>query len=1027
MLLRDFHFLNKDFNVVVYILFICLLRSLTGKSIVKRLNISILGQKYFYMRGLYMFFKNSNMTPNTRFANHLVTFCLIMFLSILFSVIITGCEANGQVRHLSDFNYDWRFIKGEQDEAVLESGFDDTNWEPVRLPHDWAISGPFDPDGNGSTAKLPWRGTGWYRKEFTVSAEDARQRVYIDFDGIMAFPEIYINGELAGTWDYGYVSFRVDATQYVKFGEKNIIAVKVDTKDHYSRWYPGAGIYRKVTMTLCDPVHIAHWGTYITTPEITDDSARIEIRSTVENHLGDTSPITVETVLFDPSGKRIGSDTVSKDIPAQESADVMQSMNVNDPKRWDILSPALYKAKTTVRSGGTVTDEYETSFGIRTFRFTADDGFHLNGRRVQIQGVNLHHDHGPLGGIFNTRAMKRQLDIMRDMGVNAIRTSHNPSGPELLDLCDEMGLIVWDECFDKWDRTASRVNGEPLEEFGEKQFRNFVLRDRNHPSIVTWSIGNEVPDQLGGNEGKTPERITLMSNLIRKYDPTRPICYASNDTAEIVSEKMFESLDMIGWNYGSRFSLYWKRFPFASVMYSESACATTTRGFYELPIPKSKTDYSEQYQLSSYDRNSSVFGDIPDLEFHRIEQNSFAAGEFVWSGFDYLGEPTPFYRQARSSYFGIVDLCGIPKDRYWLYRSHWRPDETTVHILPHWNWSEQTGQKVPVYVYTNGDEAELFLNGESLGRRSKNSNPVENPNYAAGKNATASSAAEGAENTAANADDGSFDTIWTAAGTGTAWLQVDLGEKQEIPYINVYPSTLTTRPGRPGRGPRGEAPYNVRTSSDGRNWQDAAVIEPNSTARRYVPSYRAEGTARYVRVEFTGDGGNAPGIREIEVYRYDIDEAYYNIMQKYRLMWNDVAYAPGKLRAVAYKNGLEIGEAAVQTAGEPDHLLLTPEWTEIDADGYDLAYILVEAYDEKGTLCPLADNTVSFEISGPAEIAGVGNGNPLSFEPYQAHSRKLFYGKAMLIVRSLKDRPGEITVKAQSTGLDEYIVSLRAR
>ncbi|MFC1552259.1 glycoside hydrolase family 2 TIM barrel-domain containing protein [Candidatus Latescibacterota bacterium] len=962
---------------------------------------------------------------NSRLNILLFRVSLILLISI--SGFLSGCGIEKPSRSAVDFNFDWQFMKGEQDESVLESGFDDTTWEAVRLPHDWAISGPFDPDADGSTGKLPWKGVGWYRKEFTLTAGDMGRQVYFDFDGIMAFPEIYINGQLAGSWDYGYVSFRIDATPYVKFGEQNIIAVKVDTRRHYSRWYPGAGIYRKVTMTMCDPVHLAHWGTFITTPEVKGDSAQIEVRSTVENHLKKDIPVTVETSIFNPSGAKVASGTIMKTAPANNSAEVFQTMTLYNPKLWDITSPEVYTAKTIVRNGRTVTDEYETTFGIRTFEFSADDGFYLNGRRVQIQGVNLHHDHGPLGAAFNIRAMKRQLEIMKEMGVNAIRTSHNPPAPELLDLCDKMGLIVWDECFDKWDRTADHVNGEPLEEFGEKQIRNFVQRDRNHPSIATWSIGNEIGDQFRDNEGKTPERIALMSDFVRKYDPTRPVSYASNDTGELLTDEMFEALDIIGWNYGNRFSLYWHRFPDEKVMYSESAMATSTRGFYELPLPMGKTDFSEKYQLSSYDRNAMPYGDITDLEFHRIEQGSFAAGEFVWTGFDYLGEPTPFSRQGRSSYCGSVDLCGIPKDRYWLYRSHWRPDDTTVHILPHWNWPERAGQSVPVYVYANGDEAELFLNGESLGRRSKEEHPLENPNLALGQPVSASSTAAGAVNAAMNAADGSFDTAWTTAGSGIECVQVDLGEEKEVRHINVLPTTLQTRPGRPGRGPASQPSYTVQISSDGTSWRNTTEIPPDLTARRYVPSYAVTGTARYVRVVFARTMSQAPGIREIEVYRYDIDEAYYYITRRYRLMWEDVSYAPGELRAVAYKNGERIGESVVQTAGNPGKLRLTPEWTEIDADGYDLAYVLVEALDEKGTLCPLADNLVTFEIEGPAEIAGVGNGNPLSLEPFQANNRKLFYGKAMLILRSLRDQSGNISVTARSEDLGESNVTLRSR
>jgi len=927
----------------------------------------------------------------------------------------------------SDFNDGWRFMRFELDESAAIPRYDDSGWQQVRLPHDWAITGPFDPDGDGSTARLPWRGVGWYRKTFTLDPADAGKQVYVDFDGVMAFPIVYINGQQAGSWDYGYVSFRVDATPYVHFGAENIIAVRVDTRRHFSRWYPGAGIYRKVTMTVENPVHIANWGTYVTTPEIGHDTAAVSILTTIENHRSEQVPVTIETIIFDPSGDKVASSESRGSISPSGTEQLQQSLTVENPRRWDIDDPVLYRAQTLVRVGGRLMDEKETTFGFRTFEFTSDDGFHLNGRRIRIQGVNLHHDQGPLGAAFNTRAMERQLEIMQNMGVNAIRTSHNPPAPELLDLCDRMGLLVWDECFDKWDATVDHVNGEPLEEFGEKQFRNFIMRDRNHPSVVVWSIGNEVGDQFGNNDGKTPERIALMSDLIRKYDSTRPVGYASNDTAETVPGEMFEALDIIGFNYGNRFSLYWHRFPDSKVMYGESACATTTRGFYELPLPRSKTDYSDRHLLSSYDRNTTAFGDIPDLEFHRLEKSRFAAGEFVWSGFDYLGEPTPFSRQARSSYFGIVDLCGIPKDRYWLYRSHWLQDETTVHILPHWNWPEAEGLTVPVYVYTSGDEAELFLNGESLGRRAKEKNSLENPNLALGRPASASTAAAGAENAATKATDGSFDSAWTAAGAGAARYRIDLGEEKKIRYINVLPTALQTRPGRPGRGPATPPSYTVQTSLDGATWRNTSVIPPDLTARRYVPSFAATGTARYVRVMFPQAAGQTPGIREIEVYSYDIDEAYYYVTRKYRLMWDDVLYTPGDLRAVAYKNGERIGESVVRTAGEPANLSLSPDRSELSADGYDLSYIMVEATDRDGMLCPFADDLVTFEIEGPAEIAGVGNGNQLSLEPFQANQRHLFYGKAMLIVRTRPDEAGNIRITAGSEGYEPATATLRSK
>ncbi len=909
-------------------------------------------------------------------------------------------------RRVVNFNRDWRFAKGGQLGAEA-ANFDDSAWEAVYLPHDWAISGPFNPRENGYAGKLPWRDVGWYRKTFKLNKADKGRRVYLDFDGVMAFPKVYVNGQLAGEWDYGYMSFRVDATPYVKFGGTNVVAVRVDTRRHGTRWYPGAGIYRKVTMTICEPVHIVHWGTFVTTMHVSNATATVNVRSTIENHLDSESKVTVEVVLFDPDDHPVATGEKSVTVPAGSSRELEQWLVVMGPQRWDIASPKLYAAKILVRMGDKVVDTDMTSFGIRTFKFTANDGFHLNGRRVQLYGVNLHHDHGPLGAAFYTRAMERQLEIMRDMGVNAIRTSHNPPAPELLDLCDRMGLVVWDECFDKWDTTADRLMGKPpLEEHGEKQIRNLVLRDRNHPCVVVWSIGNEINNQPHDREGKTPERVKFMSDFVRKYDPTRPVGMACcfPNTAD---QPILDALDLTGWNYGRRYAQYRERYPNNPIIYGESASALSTRGFYELPLPERKTQYSKKLQVNSYDRNSARWSDIPDLEFQLMETDSFVAGEFVWTGFDYLGEPTPFTQQARSSYFGIVDLCGIPKDRFYLYRSHWRPDVTTVHILPHWNWPDRIGKNVPVYVYTNGDSAELFLNGKSLGRREKKDEAYKPTNLAQGKPVKASSEESKKGNTSALANDGNNDTRWCAAdGSANQWWQVDLGQAQPIRYLDIDFEEYAR-----------DYLYHIMVSTDGSTW-DTIVTKNDWADDGRQMAYEVSAQARYVRIEFTKlQQGTWASIREFGVYPEKVESAYYAITYKYRLRWNDVVYEPGELKAVAYKDGKEIGQAIMRTAGEPAAIRLTPDREQLSATGEDLCYILVEAVDDKGTFCPLADNLIHFKVDGPADIAGVGNGNPLSLEPFQANSRKLFYGKAMLILRTTERQGGRVRVTAESDGL----------
>ncbi|MCJ7778426.1 MAG: DUF4982 domain-containing protein, partial [Sedimentisphaerales bacterium] len=428
---------------------------------------------------------------------------------------------------------------------------------------------------------------------------------------------------------------------------------------------------------------------------------------------------------------------------------------------------------------------------------------------------------------------------------------------------------------------------------------------------------------------------------------------------------------------------------------------------------------NEQHQVSSYDLTAADWSDISDAEFKLMTDDSFVAGEFVWTGFDYLGEPTPFTQEARSSYFGIVDLCGIPKDRFYLYRSHWRPDVTTVHILPHWNWPDRIGQNVPVFVYTNGDSAELFLNGKSLGRRQKGVVPVGPPNLAKGKTATASSSQ--ADHPPQHATDGNADSRWCAADAQTnQWWQVDLGEVQTIRYLEIDFERQEKNYG-----------YDVKASIDGETWQRIAGKSTSHLPRWNGPSlafHAADAQGRYMRIEFTQlQDGVWPSIREFKVYPEKAESDRYAVTYTYRLRWNDVTYEPGELKAVAYKDGKEIGHEVMRTAGEPAEISLTPDRKELAATGEDLCYILIEALDGKGTLYPLADNMVRFKVEGPAEIAGVGNGNPLSLEPFQANYRKLFYGKAMLILRTIEGKTGQVRVTAESDGLKSAAETIQCR
>lgn len=937
---------------------------------------------------------------------------------------LAPCWAFAQ-RQVLDFNRDWRFIKGEQPEAARHIDFDDSSWQAVRLPHDWAIAGPFNPSAPGSTGKLPWQGVGWYRKTFTVNGAPGR-RVYFDFDGVMAFPKVYVNGQLAGQWDYGYVPFRVDATPYIRFGQKNVIAVEVDTRRHQSRWYPGAGIYRKVTMTVTNPVHIAHWGTFVTTPAVADARATVRLQTWIENHQLADQEVSVDVAVFDPSGAQVAESSKRGVALANGSGLVDQQFFVMKPQRWDLDKPNLYKLVATLRSGDKELDSETVAFGIRTFQFTANDGFHLNGRRVQLKGVNLHHDLGALGSAFNLRAMERQLEIMKDMGVNALRTSHNPPAAEVLDLCDRMGIFVWNEAFDKWNATADNLNGPAgVLPHAERQLTNFVKRDRNHPSVFVWSVGNEIgtsADEKG--DGMSFGRLAAMREMVLKHDPARPVAIGCH-TPNTVSLPVYDPLDLTGWNYMRRYERYREMYPDRPILYSESASTVSTRGFYAFPLASSKTDYpgGTRY-VSSYDLSAASWSDIPDAEFALMEKDKFVAGEFVWTGFDYLGEPTPNMQEARSSYFGIVDLAGIPKDRFYLYRSYWRPDVPTIHILPHWNWPDRVGKNVPVFVYTNGDSAELFLNGKSLGRRTKGVVPPKPQNLARGKAATASS---GANPRLAN--DGDAATEWRAeTAGGNPWFQVDLGAAQTVKHIQLALGSSAAGAG-----------YEVRLSRDGSSWTTIGTVAARTpgagrggagffggAAAGAPPSnFETDAQARYVRVEFTKLAENATAaIRELSVYPARYESEYYDVTYKYRLRWNDVVYEPGELRLVAYKGGAKIGEKTLRTAGPPASLRLTPDRTRLAATGEDLSFILVEALDAQGNPAPLADNLIHFDVQGAGEIAGIDNGDQLSLESFQDNQHKLFFGKAMLIVRAKEGRPGAIQIRAESPGLQPATASL---
>jgi beta-galactosidase len=570
--------------------------------------------------------------------------------------------------------------------------------------------GPFEsacPGGGG--AGFINAGTGWYRKEFTLPVSIKDKRIFIDFDGVYMNSDVWINGEHLGNRPYGYSGFRYEMTKFLKFGkEKNVLAVRVHVQQPCSRWYSGAGIYRNVHLTVTDPVHIDHWGTYITTPSVTEDEAIIQIETKIKNQSASVQPVTLETSVIDESGHTVGSFISLQKIDIDSISIFRQTIKLSNPILWTLEHSALYSARFKVVINDRIVDENETSFGIRSFEFTHDEGFYLNGKHVDIKGVCLHHDLGCLGSAINKRAMERQLEIMKSMGCNAIRTSHNPPAPKFLDLCDQMGFLVMDEAFDEWMRSKTMYGyGRFFSEWSERDVADMVRRDRNHPSIILWSIGNEIPEQDNSNAFEMSKRLV---DICHREDPTRPVTSGCNSPEAAVRTGFSKPLDVFGINYNMEF--YKTEKGKAKLLGSETTSAVSTRGEYNLVPENGKMVV--KYQL---DNQCSAYNDSTAETILKLIKNSpWIAGQFLWTGFDYIGEPSPFSWPSVSSYFGIVDLCGFPKDRYYLYQSQWT-DKPMVHILPHWNWQGSEGIEIPVWCYSNAESVELFLNGKPLGER----------------------------------------------------------------------------------------------------------------------------------------------------------------------------------------------------------------------------------------------------------------------------------------------------------------------
>ena len=637
--------------------------------------------------------------------------------------------------------------------AYVKSDFDDSEWRHLNLPHDWAIEGPFNIDYNGSTGKLPYWGIRWYRKTLELSQDDAGKQIYLDIDGAMSYASVWCNGQYVGGWPYGYASFRLDLTPYIKAGQKNVLAIRLDNPDDTSRWYPGSGIYRNVWLVKTSPVHVEQWGTFVRNQQVDSEIAVMEMGVNIENHAGKDVQVKLQTSVYlqGKDGRPVGEEvtqSMTKDIAIKKDSwsSARFQFKVDKPKLWDIDTPNCYVAVSRVFMDGKEMDSYETPFGIRTIEFTHNQGFMLNGQKVAIKGVCMHHDLGALGAAFNEVAAERQLRIMKEMGANAIRTSHNPPAPELVALCDRMGLMMQLELADTWQK-GKRKNDYNLlfDDWSEADMRSLVRHYRNHPSVIMWSIGNEMPDQT------TDQGVIIARNLTaycHDEDPTRPTSLGCNKR-DAVFRDIVNQVDIFGLNYFHKtYPVFKEQNPTRRYHASETSSATSSRGEYFFPVTTDVNDSRSGFQLSSYDMTTIGWGCAPEVQFKMNEEYSFMSGEFVWTGFDYLGEPTPYNKDltnllnfsdpnelekarkeleelgkiktpSRSSYFGIVDLCGFPKDRYYNYKSYWRPDVPTVHILPHWNWQERIGEITPVHIYTSGDAVELYLNGKSLGRREK--------------------------------------------------------------------------------------------------------------------------------------------------------------------------------------------------------------------------------------------------------------------------------------------------------------------
>jgi len=649
------------------------------------------------------------------------------FIFIALAALFATKGFSQQARSTADFDKGWHFNLG--DVAGGESAdLNDTKWRTLNLPHDWSIEGEFKKENPATFdgGALPG-GIGWYRKTFTVPATSKGKQVYIAFDGVYQKSDIWINGHHLGFRPNGYISFQYELTSYLNYGKPNVIAVKVDNSmQPNSRWYSGSGIFRNVWLVTTGRLAIDHWGTYVTTPKVSAQSATVDLEVKVRKYAGKIAPYSLKSTIYSTAGKAVASKITANISSGDTLTKVDQTFIVSNPALWSVEHPNLYKVVTQVVEAGKVVDEYTTPLGIRYFKFDVDHGFSLNGKQMKILGVCDHHDLGSLGSAVNTRALERQLEILKAMGCNGIRTSHNPPAPELLALCDKMGFIVMDEAFDCWERGKVKYDYHLFfKEWHKKDLEDQILRDRNHPSVMIWSIGNEIPQQSDTSALRiAPELAAIVHSL----DKTRPITTANNNPDTRNKIIASGAIDLIGYNYHEgEYATFHDRYPGKIFIASETTSGLETRGYYDMPSDSVRVWPSRtagkpfvgnpDNTVSAFDNVRPPWGSTHEATWKQMKKYEFLSGMFIWTGFDYLGEPTPYGWPSRSSYFGIVDLAGFPKDVYYMYQSEWT-NKTVLHILPHWNW--EPGKPIDIWAYYNhADEVELFLNGKSLGVKKK--------------------------------------------------------------------------------------------------------------------------------------------------------------------------------------------------------------------------------------------------------------------------------------------------------------------